>query len=96
MLVYEKENFHGYVVFYNELLSGFYHWCSYLGKRKIINKSQIRSELPKKPFEVLGITEKQFGYNKIFSQSLDKSIQLCRWLKRNDYLKTFSTFKGAL
>jgi len=64
----------------------------FLGKRKIVNESEISLRLPYE-YEVLGKAEKMLGYDKIMVRCLDGFTRLCRirgkmkrrvWIRLND------------
>ena len=62
-----------------------------LGKRKVVNESQIKPRLPNKGFEVLGIAEKLLGYDRLMVRCLDGFTRLCRIrgkMKRRSWIRT--------
>jgi translation initiation factor 1A len=65
-----------------------------LGKRKVVNESEISVRLPY-DFEVLGRAEKMLGYDKIMVKCLDGFTRLCRirgkmkrrvWIRVDDFV----------
>ena len=65
----------------------------YLGKRKVVSESEIKSRLPDEKFEVLGIAERLLGNDRIMVRCLDGFTRICRikgkmkrraWIRVND------------
>ena len=49
-----------------------------MGKKKVISESEIKPRLPNQKNEVLGIAEKQLGYDRFMVKCFDGFTRLCR------------------